>query len=77
MSHCSIVMSFVLMLVSCAHVVVVGVEPRGGDEPALEIVGPIDVAPTDCENPRFVDEITTPYAIDVRCAAWDRTSRSK
>jgi hypothetical protein len=71
----SVMTSFMLTIAACGHVVVVGIEPRGGDEPALEIVGPMGVAPTDCENPRFVDELTTPYAIDVRCAAWEVRER--
>jgi hypothetical protein len=60
--------SVMLTLASCGHVSVVGIEPRGGGDPEVEIVGPASIAPTDCENPRFVDEPTTPYAIDVRCA---------
>jgi hypothetical protein len=58
----------VLMIASCGHVGVVGIEPRGGAEPELEIVGPMGIEPRWCENPRFVDELTTPYAIDYRCA---------
>jgi hypothetical protein len=70
-----VVTSFILMLASCGHVAVVGIEPRGGGDPEFEIVGPIGAAPTACENPRFVDEPTTPYAIDVRCAAMDTSEQ--
>jgi len=59
----------VWMLAGCGHVGVVGIEPRGGGDPEVEIVGPMGIRPTGCENPRFVDEQTTPYAIDRRCAA--------
>jgi hypothetical protein len=64
----SVLTSLVLTLASCGHFSVLGIEPRGGGDPEVEIVGPASSAPTDCENPRFVDEPTTPYAIDVRCA---------
>jgi len=75
MSRRSVVTSFILTLATCGHVGVVGIEPRGGGDPELEIVGPMGAAPTDCENPRFVDELTTPYAPDVRCAALEHTSK--
>jgi hypothetical protein len=58
---------FVWMLASCGHVGVIGIEPRGGGDPEVEIVGPMGSRPTGCENPRFVDEPTTPYAVDRRC----------
>jgi hypothetical protein len=57
----------VLLLASCGHVGVLGVEPHGGGEPELEIVGPAGSSSASCENPGFVDEPTTPYAIDDRC----------
>jgi hypothetical protein len=71
MSPRSVLASLMLTLASCAHVAVVGIEPRGGGYPEPEIVGPMLAAPTGCENPRFVDEPTTPYAIDVRCPSMD------
>jgi hypothetical protein len=71
MSCRRIVTSFILTLASCSHVAIVGIEPHGGAEPEFEIVGPMGAVPTGCENPRFVDELTTPYAINVRCFALD------
>jgi hypothetical protein len=59
----------VSMLAGCAHVGVLGIEPRGGGDPEVEVVGPMGTRPTACEHPRFVDEQTTPYAIDRRCDA--------
>jgi hypothetical protein len=58
------------MLAGCVHFGVVGIEPRAGGEPELEIVGPTGTDPASCEHPRFVDDPTTPYAIDHRCAAY-------
>jgi hypothetical protein len=75
MSRSSVVTSLILTLASCGHVGVVGIEPRGGADPELEIVGPMGAAPKGCQNPGFVDELTTPYAIDVRCAALEAYER--
>jgi hypothetical protein len=75
MSWGRIATSLILTIASCSHIAVVGIGPRGGAESEVEIVGPTDALPTDCENPRFVDELTTPYAIDVRCVAVDGYER--
>jgi hypothetical protein len=66
----SLVAGLVSMLAGCVHFGVVGIEPRTDGEPELEIVGPAATDPASCEHPRFVDEPTTPYAIDHRCAAY-------
>ena len=75
MSSHRVAMTFILMIASCGHVGIVGIEPRGGAETELEIVGPTDTIPKECGNPRFIDELTTPYAIDVRCFALDGYER--
>jgi len=65
-----------LMLASttgCAGVQlgVVGIERRPGADTELEIVGPMTTADlSHCTNPRFVDEPTTPTAIDARCTPY-------
>jgi len=50
---------------------VVGIERRPGADTELEIVGPMATADlARCTNPRFVDEPTTPAAIDIRCTPY-------
>ena len=65
-----------LLLASCAHIGVVGVEPHGSADPVLDIVGPTGTDPATCESPRFVDDPTTHYAIDDRCDVSKPTSGS-